>query len=148
VVPGEVSVDLDGRILPTFTPEALISELTAMARADSGAAFEVLNHDAGPEKPDLSLFETLEAVLKEVDPDGLPVPMLMPAATDGRLFARLGIQTYGVLPMRLPQNLDFTTTIHGPNERIPTDAIRFGTEAIYSLLILYGRGTDGPSSQA
>gem|GEM_PF-5410800 len=103
MVPGEVSVDLDGRILPTFTPEALISELTAMARVDSGAAFEVLNHDAGPEKPDLSLFETLEAVLKEVDPDGLPVPMLMPAATDGRLFARLGIQTYGVLPMRLPQ---------------------------------------------
>jgi len=34
---------------------------------------------------------------------------------------------------------DFATTIHGPNERIPTDAIRFGTEAIYSLLILYGR---------
>ncbi len=48
--------------------------------------------------------------------------------------------------MRLPQNLDFATPIHGPNERIPTDAIRFGTEAIYSLLILYGRGTDGPSS--
>ena len=95
VVPGEVSVDLDGRILPTFTPEALFSELTAMAGVDSGAAFEVLNHDAGPEKPDLSLFETLEAVLKEVDPDGLPVPMLMPAATDGRLFARVGIQTYG-----------------------------------------------------
>jgi len=42
VVPGEVSVDLDGRILPTFTPEALISELTAMAGVDSGAAFEVL----------------------------------------------------------------------------------------------------------
>jgi len=81
----------------------------------------------------------LEAVLKEVDPDGLPVPMLMPAATDGRLFASLGIQTYGFLPMRLPQHLDFATTIHGPNERIPTDAIRFGTEAIYRLLILYGR---------
>ena len=92
VVSGEVSVDLDGRILHTFTLEALISELTAMAGVDLGAAFAVLNHDAGPEKPGLSLFETLEAVRKEVDPDGLPVPMLMPAATDGRLFARLGIQ--------------------------------------------------------
>ena len=139
VMPGEVSVDLDGRIIPIFTLEALISELTAMAGVDSGATFEVLNHDAGPEKLDLSLFETLEAVLKEIDPDGLPVPMLMPAATYGRLFASLGIQTYGFLPMRLPQNLGFATTIHGPNERIPTDAIRFGTEAIYRLLILYGR---------
>jgi acetylornithine deacetylase/succinyl-diaminopimelate desuccinylase-like protein len=50
--------------------------------------------------------------------------------------------------MRLPQNLEFAATIHGPNERIPTDAIRFGTEAIYRLFILYGRRTDGPSSQA
>ncbi len=39
--------------------------------------------------------------------------------------------------MRLPQNLDFIPTIRGPNERIPTDAIRFGTKAIYRLLILY-----------
>jgi hypothetical protein len=30
-MPGDVSVDMDGRILPTFTPKALISELTAMA---------------------------------------------------------------------------------------------------------------------
>ena len=81
----------------------------------------------------------MEGILNEVDPDGLPVPILMPAATDGHLFARLGIQTYKFLPMRLPQNLDFATPIHGPNERIPTDAIRFGTEASYSLLILYGR---------
>ena len=50
--------------------------------------------------------------------------------------------------MRLPQNLEFAATIHGPNERTLTDAIRFGTEAIYRLLILYGRRTDGPSSQA
>ena len=50
--------------------------------------------------------------------------------------------------MRLPQDLNFATTIHGLNERIPTDATRYGTEAIYLLLILDGRGTDGPSSQA
>ena len=51
MVLGEVSIDLDGRILPTFTPKALISELTAIAGVDSGAAFEVFNHDAGPENP-------------------------------------------------------------------------------------------------
>ena len=51
VVPGEVSVDLDCRILPSFTLKVLISELTAMAGVDLGAAFEVFNHDAGPENP-------------------------------------------------------------------------------------------------
>ena len=139
VVPSEVSVDLDGRILPTLTPEVLISELTAMAGANSGADFEVLSHDPGPEQPDMGLFDTLAGVLKESDSDGIPVPMLMPAATDGRLFARLGIQTYGFLPMRLPADLDFASTIHGPNERVPVEAIRFGADAFYRLLQSYGR---------
>jgi acetylornithine deacetylase/succinyl-diaminopimelate desuccinylase-like protein len=85
------------------------------------------------------LFETLSDVLKESDPDGIPVPMLMPAATDGRLFARLGIQTYGFLPMLLPATLDFAATIHGPDERVPVDAINFGAGAIYRLLQRYGR---------
>lgn len=139
VVPSEVSVDLDGRILPAFTPEVLMSELTAVAGVDSGAEFEVLSHDPSPELLDIGLFDTLAGVLKESDPDGIPVPMLMPAATDGRLFARLGIQTYGFLPMFLPADLDFASTIHGPNERIPVDAIRFGADTFYRLLQRYGR---------
>ena len=87
----------------------------------------------------MGLFETLAGVLKESDPDGIPVPMLMPAATDGRLFARLGIQTYGFLPMRLPADLDFASTIHGPNERVTVEAIWFGADAFYRLLQSYGR---------
>ena len=137
VVPHEVSVDLDGRLLPGLSPEMLIAELTELGGA--GAEIEVLRHDAGPERPDLGLFETLSSVLKDADPEGIPVPMLMPAATDGRLFARLGIQTYGFLPMLLPDALDFVATIHGPDERVPVDAISFGADAVYSLLQRYGR---------
>ena len=143
VVPSEVSVDLDGRLLPNSTPEQLISEIVTVTGIDStpgsGAEFAVLSHDPGPKQPDLGLFNTLEEVLKEGDPAGIPVPMLMPAGTDGRLFARLGIQTYGFLPMRLPSALDFASTIHGPNERVPVDAIRFGADAFHRLLQRYGR---------
>ena len=87
----------------------------------------------------MGLFDTLSSVLREADPEGIPVPMLMPAATDGRLFARLGIQTYGFLPMLLPDTLDFAATIHGPDERVPVSAINFGADAMYSLLKRYGR---------
>ena len=52
-------------------------------------------------------------MLKESDPDGILVPMLMPGATGGRLFARLGIQNYGFLPMLLQETFDFAATIHG-----------------------------------
>ncbi len=142
VVPNEVSVDLDGRLLPGLDPELLIAELTELAGtgpAGAGAEIEVLRYDPGPERPDMGLFDTLSSVLRAADPEGIPVPMLMPAATDGRLFARLGIQTYGFLPMLLPDTLDFAATIHGPDERVPVSAINFGADAMYSLLKRYGR---------
>ena len=100
-----------------------MSELRGIAGPAS--KIEVLSHDSGLQRPDLGLFETSSDVLKESDANGIPVPMLMPAATDGRLFARLGIQTYGFLPMLLPETLDFAATIHGPDERVPVDAINF-----------------------
>ena len=142
VVPNEVSVDLDGRLLPGLDPEQLVSELTEVAGAglQSPIDIEVLQYDPGPSGPDLGLFDTLSGVLREADPEGIPVPMLMPAATDGRLFARLGIQIYGFLPMLLPDTLDFAATIHGPDERVPADAITFGAGAVYRLLQRYGRG--------
>ena len=115
VVHDEVSVDLDGRILPNLSPELLMSELRGIAGRAS--KIEVLSHDS----------------------DGIPVPMLMPAATEGRLFACLGIRTYGFLPMLLPETLDFAATIHGSDERVPVDAINFGAGAIYRLLQRYGR---------
>ena len=144
VVPNEVSVDLDGRLLPGLGPEQLIAEVTELAgkRGQPNRAevkIEVLRHDGGPKGTDLGLFDTLSSVLREADPQGIPVPMLMPAATDGRLYARLGIQTYGFLPMLLPDALDFATTIHGTDERVPVSAISFGADAVYSLLHRYGR---------
>ena len=137
VVPGVVSVDLDGRLLPNMPPDRLISELAVIAGKD--ATIEVLSHDPGPPSPDMALFDTLSGVLRESDPDGIPVPMLMPAATDERLFARLGIQNYGFLLMLLPSTLDFAAVIHGPDERVPVDAINFGADAVYRLLQRYGR---------
>jgi len=137
VVPDAVSVELDGRLLPGLGPDLLIAEL--MALAGPGAEIEVLRYDAGPGQPDLGLLDTLSSVLKEADPEGISVPMLMPAATDGRLFAHLDIQTYGFLPMLLPDSLDFAKMIHGPDERVPVAAISFGAGTVYRLLQRYGR---------
>jgi acetylornithine deacetylase/succinyl-diaminopimelate desuccinylase-like protein len=64
--------------------------------------------------------------------------MLLPASTDGRLFSRLGIQTYGFLPMPLPPGFNFLETIHGANERIPVESLAFGGRAIYQLLQRFG----------
>lgn len=110
VIPGEVTVDLDCRLLPGFSPADVFAELRTLARVDM--ELEVLRHDpAGPASLDMALFETLAGILRELDPSARPVPMLLPAVTDGRFFARLGIQTYGFLPMQLPSELRFMKLI-------------------------------------
>ena len=126
--------------MPNLSPELLMSELRGIAGPDS--EIEVLSHDSGLQRPDLGLFETLSDVLKESDPDGIPVPM--PGATDGRLFARLGIQNYGFLPMLLPKAFDFAANIPGSDERVPVAAINFGSSAITAC----SKGMDAPCSPA
>ena len=76
----------------------------------------------------------LGGILRELDPEARPLPLLLPAVTDARHFARLRIQTYGFLPMRLPADLRFMELIHAEDERIPVDALDFGTQAIQRLI--------------
>jgi acetylornithine deacetylase/succinyl-diaminopimelate desuccinylase-like protein len=132
VVPAEIELELDGRALPGFGPDELMGELREVVGSD--VELELVRHDPGPNKPDLALFDTLAGVLREVDPGGVPVPLLQIGVTDARFFSRLGIQTYGFLPMRLPTGLDFLSLIHAADERVPADAIEFGTDAIARAL--------------
>jgi acetylornithine deacetylase/succinyl-diaminopimelate desuccinylase-like protein len=132
VIPSEVTVELDGRLLPGFAPGDLVSELQKIVEAET--EFETLRYDPGPGEPDMGMFNSLANILKEADPNGVPVPMLLSGVTDGRFFSRLGIQTYGFLPMQLPKEFNFSQTIHSADERIPADAIEFGANAIYRAL--------------
>ena len=129
VIPSELELQIDGRLLPGFTPDDLIRELQALIGAD--VEVELVRHDPGPSEPDLTHFDTLAGILRELDPEGIPLPFLQPGATDGRFFAPLGIQTYGFLPLRLPEGLVLTDVIHAADERVPVDAITTGAESVY-----------------
>lgn len=132
VIPSQVAVNLDCRMLPGYDSEDLIAELQDIAGPD--IEFEVLRFEPKPWLLNMGLFDTLSDIIAEQDPDGASVPMLMPAGTDGRHFARLGIQTYGWMPMNLPADFDFLKTIHAANERIPVSALQFGAAALHQLL--------------
>ncbi|MEJ2718336.1 MAG: M20/M25/M40 family metallo-hydrolase [Deltaproteobacteria bacterium] len=136
VIPSELVVELDGRLLPGFRPDDLISEIREVVKED--VEIEVLRYDPAPGEPDMGLFGTLADVLREADPEGVPVPVLLPGATDARFFSRLGIQSYGFLPMNLPGGFDFTRLVHAADERIPIACLDFGTAALYRTLERYG----------
>jgi acetylornithine deacetylase/succinyl-diaminopimelate desuccinylase-like protein len=138
VIPSEIELELDGRLVPGATPEDLLDELASVLGPDIELA--VLRHDPGPSEPDLGLFDTLAEVVREIDPEGVAVPMLLVGVTDGRYLSRLGIQTYGFLPLDLPE--DFPRTLaHAADERVPAAALAFGTDAIGRVLHRFGEAT-------
>ncbi len=136
VIPTEVAVELDGRLLPGCTPDDMLAELHQII--GDPLEFEVFQYEAGSAKIDMGLFDMLASIIREADPDGVPIPFLLSAFSDARFFARLGIQPYGFLPMKLPRDFNFQQTIHGADERIPLEALEFGTQAIYRVLQRYG----------
>jgi acetylornithine deacetylase/succinyl-diaminopimelate desuccinylase-like protein len=135
VIPTEIDVDLDGRVLPGQTPHDLVRELEALL--EELAEFELIDAEPPPRQDaDLTLYPMLAEILREHDPGGTPMPTLVPGYTDARYFAQLSIQTYGFLPMRLPRHIT-TTLIHAPDERVPADAVEFGASCVYEVIRRY-----------
>jgi acetylornithine deacetylase/succinyl-diaminopimelate desuccinylase-like protein len=132
VVPSTIEVELDTRALPGFAPEQVMGEVRDLIGDD--VELELIRHDPGPPAPDLTLYELLAGVLRELDPEGIPVPFMQPGVTDARFFAPLGIQTYGFVPLRLPVDFDFLSVVHAADERVPVSALEFGAEAIFRAL--------------
>ena len=135
--PAQVSTEIFACVLPGYSPEDLVAEL----RHFIGDEVELeITHpgEAIPEKPDMGLFDTLCDILCKADPEGVPAPLMLTAPTDARHFARLGIQTYGFQPMKVPPDIDIARMAHAADERVPVEAIEFGSEAIYQVLHRFG----------
>ena len=136
VIPSEIEVELDGRILPGQTPDDLIRELYELIGREN-VELELVRYEPGPPEPDLSQFELLANTIRELDPEGVPVPMLQAGVTDARHLTRAGVQSYGFLPLRLPDDFEITPLIHNADERVPADALQFGVDAIARVIAGY-----------
>jgi len=135
VIPSEILLELDGRVLPGYTSDDLIAELHALLGDD--LQFEIIRHDPGRPSVDMGMFSLLKEIVEELDPDGVVIPSMVGGFTDGRMFSRLGIQNYGFLPMKLPPGTNFGATVHAADERVPVEAVEFGLQALSNLLDRY-----------
>jgi acetylornithine deacetylase/succinyl-diaminopimelate desuccinylase-like protein len=132
VIPDEVEVQMDVRLLPGFTPDDALRELRPIVGNE--VELEVMVYDPVPAEPDMGFYNTLAGILKHADPEGIPVPILMTGSSDARFFSRLGIQTYGFVPMQLPEDIRFHRILHNVDERIPVDTLQFGADAIFRAM--------------
>jgi len=135
VIPGEITLGLDGRLLPGFTPDAMVRELRALlGDNDDGDIVDiaVAHYEPGPEPADMERYAVLADIIRKADPEGIPVPYLVSGVTDARHFAKLGIQSYGFIPMQIPDEL--IKTIHAADERIPVATLEWGTQVLLETL--------------
>lgn len=132
VVPSEVRIGLDGRLLPGFSPDDLLAEIEPALRGDADA--RVVAGEAPRTDVDFGLFERLARLLEVKERDAVAIPYILPGSSDGRHLARLGIQTYGYTPMNLPGDVPFFETIHARDERVPAGAVEFGADILHELI--------------
>ncbi|WP_214411919.1 M20/M25/M40 family metallo-hydrolase [Sphaerisporangium fuscum] len=136
VIPGQASAVVDGRFLPGFEEEffATVDELLG-----PNVRREFVHHDIALETTfDGALVESMIAALKAEDPTARAVPYCMSGGTDNKtFFADLNIRGFGFVPLRLPAEMDFAAMFHGVDERVPVDALQFGTRVLDRLLTSY-----------
>jgi acetylornithine deacetylase/succinyl-diaminopimelate desuccinylase-like protein len=128
VIPGTATAIVDGRFLPGQQEEfeRQLDELLG-----SGVVREWMHHDQAVETDfDGPLVEAMAAALRAEDDRALPVPYTMSGGTDAKSFERLGMRCFGFSPLLLPADLDFAPMFHGIDERVPTDALRFGLRVL------------------
>jgi acetylornithine deacetylase/succinyl-diaminopimelate desuccinylase-like protein len=132
VIPGSAEAVVDCRILPGRKAafEAEVDELIG-----PNVTREWIRDFSSYETSfDGDLVDAMNAAVLALDPDGRTVPYMMSGGTDAKAFARLGIRCFGFSPLKLPPDLDFSALFHGVDERVPIDALRFGTEVLAHFL--------------
>ncbi|GAC68717.1 M20/M25/M40 family metallo-hydrolase [Gordonia soli] len=132
VIPQKAEAVIDCRVLPGRQAafEAEIDELLG-----PGITREWITHlDSYETTFDGHLVDAMNDAVLAHDPDGKTVPYMLSGGTDAKAFARLGIRCFGFAPLQLPPELDFAALFHGVDERVPVDAVRFGTNVFEHFL--------------
>ena len=132
VIPQTAHAVLDCRVLPG-RQAAFERELDELL----GPGIErewVTKLDSYETTFDGHLVDAMNAAILAHDPQGNTVPYMLSGGTDAKAFSKLGIRCFGFAPLRLPPELDFAALFHGVDERVPVDALLFGTRVLDHFL--------------
>jgi acetylornithine deacetylase/succinyl-diaminopimelate desuccinylase-like protein len=83
---------------------------------------------------DGALVEAMTASIVAEDPGAKAIPYMLSGGTDAKAFHTLGMRCFGFAPLKLPADLDFSALFHGVDERVPVDALKFGTRVLDRFL--------------
>jgi len=132
VVPAEVMLELDCRLLPDQNLD-LFQQQLALIIADPNIEIErIMGFSAASSGTDTRLFQQIKSTTAKLYPGSRIVPTVMTGFTDSHFFRDLGITSYGFSPfVDKPVNYG---GIHGNNEKISIENMINGTALTTELL--------------
>jgi len=132
VIPSESTATLDCRLIPGSSKEKFLKEIKT--RLGDEIEVEIISESRSlPPSPfDTDLFQAIQKFAAKSDPGCPVVPYLLAGATDSRLLREKGIITYDFCPFRLTEKE--TLLIHGNDERIALENLRFGMKMLVEIL--------------
>jgi acetylornithine deacetylase/succinyl-diaminopimelate desuccinylase-like protein len=135
VIPGEIVVDIDGRVLPGESPEALRDAV--QAAVGDLATIEIVTPSPGTEAdPASPLFDAISETMAALDPGSSVMPTMSSGGTDAPLIP--GVKVYGFFPVLPTDRLRiYEPLVHGHNERIHVDDLAFGAQFMHDLVIRF-----------
>jgi acetylornithine deacetylase/succinyl-diaminopimelate desuccinylase-like protein len=132
VIPGRAEAAIDVRLLPGQEESGMA---TLRELAGPRVRIEPIHTDTALEVPfSGSLVDAMVAAIDAEDPGATVLPYTLSGGTDNKSLHRLGITGYGFAPLQLTNDLDFAGMFHGVDERVPTEALKFGTRVLDRLL--------------
>ena len=137
VIPGEAIVELDCRLLPGTDEPAMRADVVERLGPELAAACEIELVTTAPPvvaSDDSDLYRVLAEVIVAHDPEGVPLPVMAPFATDGKHLVRLGVPAYGFSPLRLEPGESYLERYHGVDERVGLEALRWGLPVLYDAV--------------
>jgi acetylornithine deacetylase/succinyl-diaminopimelate desuccinylase-like protein len=135
VIPSEVSVDVDGRILPGVDPEAFRQEVQT-AIGDVAEVALISREEGIVADPESPLFDAIAATMAELDPGCAVAPFLSGGGTDAKALP--GIKVYGFFPYApSDRQSTYIPLVHGHDERIAVEDLVFGTRFFSEVVIRF-----------
>ena len=134
VIPSEATANLNVRMLPGHSIDALIGQLGKIV-SDPQIRFQ-LAQDSGENAPpsDItsSLYKTIERVTSQDFPGAITLPFLSTWATDSASLRLHKVQAYGLEPFPLTEADE--SRMHGDDERMSLDSFHKGVAFLYHVV--------------
>jgi acetylornithine deacetylase/succinyl-diaminopimelate desuccinylase-like protein len=133
VIPPVATAVIDVRLLPGQDPAAFLADLTRVV-GDTAVSLRPQgpNWPATESPTETEMFRAITAVAHARHPNALVTTLMLPGFTDSHYFRRLGITSYGLGPFPLTQG--DSRGVHGNDERVSVDALRFGVRFYYDVV--------------